>query len=149
QGIFNFSTPLQHSSVYLPTVPILAPASPSQGTGSADFNLCDVFKKGNLMPNSHVRKAGTCFSFFIRVFGIKRKTMFSCKPDKRFRMQPTCDLNKFNSLRQSFHKRKKLIPIGCKLENIINSYYLRPFFLDHVKDLLATEHTLMGNFTIF
>ncbi|MPM57853.1 hypothetical protein SDC9_104677 [bioreactor metagenome] len=63
-------------------------------------------------------------------------------------MKSTCYLDKFDAFRQAFHKRKEFTSVSCKLENIVNSYYLRPVLLDHVKDLLAAEHTKMGNLSV-
>ncbi len=145
---FNFSAPLQNSPMYLPAIPILTPASPAQGTGSADLYLCNIFKERNLMSNSHICQAGTCFGFIIRICRIKRKPVLPRNANKRFRVQPACDLNKFNAVRQAFHKGKKFFSVRSKLKNVVNSYYLRHVSLDHVEDLLAAEHALMGNFPI-
>ena len=80
--------------------------------------------------------------------GLKESPCFPRNPNKRFRTEPTCYLNKFNAIRQAFHEGKKLASVSSKLENVVNSYYLRPVLLDHIKDLLTAEHALMGNLPV-
>jgi len=100
------------------------------------------------MPNPNICKPCTCFGFIIGIFRIKRKPVLPRNPDQWFQVQITCYLYKLNAFRQAFHERKKLASVSSKLKNVINSYYLRPVPLDHIKDLLAPEHILMGNLSV-